>query len=156
MLKKMILPFALAMSLIGLSTAAHSEDESPAEFAKEYRQGAFQIAKFHFGDMGAMVKGKKDFNAEEFKKNAQVVAMISHIVGNGFGEGSNAEVEDTEAKPEIWTDAAGFKSKLEAFQVEADALVKASEGGKLDDGVKAQFGKVAETCKACHKDYRKE
>ncbi|MEN9432906.1 MAG: hypothetical protein RLZZ422_495 [Pseudomonadota bacterium] len=151
MLKKMILPFTLACALMGLTTAAHSADESPAEMAKEYRQGAFQITKYHFSQMGAVVKGNKEFNAEEFKKNAEVVAMMSHIVGNGFGEGSTAD--DSDAKPNIWTDAEGFKSKLQAFQTEADALVKASEAGKLDD-VKPQFGKVAETCKACHKEYR--
>lgn len=152
MLKKMILPFTLALSLLGVSTAAYSDD-SPAEAAMKYRQGAFQMTKFHFGQMGAVVKGAKEFNADEFKKNAEIVAMMSQIVANGFGEGSSAD--DSNAKPNVWTDAAGFKSKLESFQVEAAALAKAAESGDLEQ-IKPQFGKVAETCKACHKEYRND
>ncbi|WP_020561346.1 c-type cytochrome [Thiofilum flexile] len=153
MLKKMILPLTLAAAILGLSSAVYAE-ESPAEAAVEYRQGAYTITKTHFGRMGAMVKGATEFNAGEFKKDAEVVAMMSQIVGRGF-ELKDSITDDSEAKPNIWTDPEGFKSKLEAFQVEAANLVKAADTGDMEQ-IKPVFGKVAETCKACHKEYRED
>jgi cytochrome c556 len=64
-------------------------------------------------------------------------------------------VKNTEAKPEIWTKSGDFKTKMDNFQQEATKLAEVAKGGKEAD-IKAQFGKTAETCKACHKEFRKD
>ena len=41
------------------------------------------------------------------------------------------------------------------FQQEAAKLTEVAKGGD-EAAIKAQFGKTAETCKACHKEFRKD
>jgi len=61
--------------------------------------------------------------------------------------------EKTEAKAEIWTDAAGFAAKREAFQAELAKLQQAAAGGDVE-AIKAQFKTTGEACKACHSNFR--
>ena len=107
---------------------------------------------YHFGGMAGMMKGKMGFDAEGFKKNAEAVAALSQLVGNGFVEGSYEG--DTRAKKKIADNMDDFKQKLETFQVEAANLAKAAEGASDLEGLKPAFGAAGQTCKACHKAYR--
>ena len=67
MKKLVLLGLATALTSISLTAAA---EVKPFE-AIEYRQGIFKAIKWNFGPMGAMVKGKTEFNAEQFNKNAE-------------------------------------------------------------------------------------
>ncbi|WGZ92815.1 MAG: cytochrome c [Candidatus Thiothrix putei] len=146
---------AIAIAAIGFAVVTNvmADEKSPAEAAIDYRQGAFTMIKHHFGPMGAMVKGEMEFNAAEFAKNADAVAALSKFPANGFIAGSYEG--ETEAKPEIELNADDFKKKMETFQVEAAALAEVAKGGDIA-AIKPQFGKVGESCKACHKEYKKD
>lgn len=148
--KKAILISTLAVGL-ALTTFAVAKS-SPEEKAIEYRQGAFKMIGHHFGAMAGMVKGKVEFDAEAFRKNAEAVATLSQFAGNGFVDGSYDG--DTRAKKGIADNMDDFNKKLETFQIEAANLAKAAEGASDLDGLKPAFGKVGQSCKACHKAYR--
>ena len=151
---KQVLTVILATA--SLTAATHSfadEEKSPEEMAISYRQGAFTMIKHHFGPMAAMVKGDVEFNAAEFTKNAEAVAALSKFPINGFVAGSYSG--ETEAKADIELNAEDFNKKMETFQVEAAALVEAAKGGDMA-AIKPQFGKVGESCKACHKEYKED
>ena len=145
----------LASGLLGLSvlTAASAADQKPEDIA-EYRQSVFTIIGWNFKPIGAMMKGEVPFDAAAVARHAQYVEMMSKALLEGFSKGSGPDaVKHTEAKPEIWTDWDQFKSKLSNFEQEAAELSEVAKGG--DEGaIKAQFGKTAETCKACHKEFR--
>ena len=111
------------------------------------------MIKHHFGPMAAMVKGDVPFNAEEFTKNAEAVAALSKFPINGFVAGSYEG--KTEAKADIELNAEDFKKKMETFQVEAASLADVAKGGDMA-AIKPQFGKVGESCKACHKEYKED
>lgn len=145
----------LASGLLGLSvlTAASAADPKPEDTA-EYRQSVFTIIGWNFKPIGAMVKGEVPFDAAAVARHAQYVEMMSKALLEGFSKGSGPDaVKHTEAKPEIWTNWDQFNSKLNNFEQEAAKLAEVAKGG--DEGaIKAQFGKTAETCKACHKEFR--
>ena len=142
-------------SIAALTTTVMAEEKkSPEAMAIEYRQSAFEMIKYHFGPMAAMVKGDKEFNAAEFVKNAESVATLSKFPIHGFIEGSDKGAK-TEAKATIWSNRADFDKKMETFQVEAAALAEVAKGGDLA-AIKPQFGKVGESCKACHKEYKED
>ena len=147
---------AIAFTVAGVAVSSYAladgPQKSPEEMAIQYRQDAFHMIKYHFGPMAAMVKGEKEFNAEEFQKNAEAVATLSKFPMNGFIAGSDKGGK-TEAKAEIWTNMDDFKKKMETFQVEATSLAEVAKGGDLAT-IKPQFGKVGESCKACHKEYK--
>ncbi|MDG4554056.1 MAG: cytochrome c [Candidatus Competibacter sp.] len=147
----------LAGSILGLGflTVASAADPKP-EDAVRYRQSVYTVIGWNFKPIGAMMKGEIPFDAAAVARHAQYVEMMSKTAIEGFPKGSGPDaVKNTEAKPEIWTDWNQFETKMTDFQQEAAKLVEVAKGG--DQGaIKAQFGKTAETCKACHKEFRKD
>lgn len=145
----------LAGSILSLSllTAANAADPKP-EDAVRYRQSVYTVIGWHFKPIGAMMKSEIPFDAAAVARHAQYVEMMSKTAIAGFPKGSGPDaVKDTEAKPGIWTHWDQFEAKMNDFQQEATKLTEVAKGG--DQGaIKAQFGKTAETCKACHKEFR--
>lgn len=137
---------------IAASTIAFAANDAK-EDAAEYRQSTYKMVGQHVGAMGAMMKGKVDFNVESFAKNAEAVAMLSQLAPNGFEtEGLS---DDTEAKEEIWKDKEAFNEKMSDFQTAAANLAEATKTG--DEGkIKAAFGPLGKSCKGCHSDYREK
>lgn len=142
----LILGVFLAMSV---QTAMAQKPED----AIKYRQGVFRVIGWNFGSMAAMAKGKKPYNAEEFARNAEIVAFMSKLPLEGFTPGS--ESGDTRAKPDIWLDMEDFKAKLKKMQQEVDALAKVAKTGNFDAS-KEQLGEAGQACKACHDKYREK
>lgn len=155
LLKKLVAITITTASLAAISTALAEEKKSPEAMAIEYRQSAFTMIRYNFGPMAAMIKGEKEFNAAEFAKYAEAVATLSKFPAAGFIPGSDKGAE-TEAKEGIWSNRADFDKKMETFQIEAAALAETAKGATSVDAIKAQFGKVGESCKACHKEYRED
>lgn len=150
-----LLTGAIVTALTTMSV--YAAKQTPEEEAVGYRQSAYTMIKHHFGPMAAMVKGEMEFDAEAFTKNAEALATLSAFPINGFIEGSYIGQTDakTAAKANIGTDMADFKEKMESFKVEAANLAKASASGDMAE-IKPQFGKTAQTCKACHDQYREK
>lgn len=146
-MRKYIYAVLLSMSLI-FSGAAFSQT---TEKAIKYRQGAFSIMGWNFGAMADMIKGKRPYDQADFARRADIIAYMSHIPLEGFIDGSN--VGKTKAKPEVWENMDDFKSKMDAFQIEAVVLESVSKEGGFDK-VKKQFIRVGKTCKSCHDKYR--
>lgn len=145
------LMIAAAVSAGLLITPAWADEA--AEAAIHYRQSVFSAVKWHFGSMAAVVKGKAPFEAEAFAAHAQHVAALSRMALEGFPKGS--DFGETKAKDAIWSHFDDFKTKMEAFTTEAEALAKVAEGGDLG-AVKKQFGNTGKTCKSCHDDYKQD
>ncbi len=150
-----LLAGAIVTTLVTMS--AYAAKQTPEEAAVEYRQSAYTMIKHHFGPMAAMVKGEMEFDAEAFTKNAEALAALSAFPINGFVDGSYIGQTDakTDAKADIGTNMDDFKEKMESFKVESANLVKASASGDMAE-IKPQFGKTAQTCKACHDQYREK
>ena len=132
---------------------AQSAMAQKAEDAIKYRQGVFRVIGWNFGSMAAMAKGKKPYDAQEFARNAEIVAFMSQLPLEGFTPGS--ETGDTRAKPDIWLDLDDFKAKLEKMQQEVAALAKVAKTGNFGAS-KEQLGEAGQACKACHDKYREK
>ena len=141
---------------MGLLTAANAADATKPEDVVQYRQSVYTIIGWNFKPIGAMVKGEVPFDAAAVARHAQYVEMMSKAAPEGFSKGTGPDVvKKTEAKPEIWTKWSEFETKMNDFQQEAAKLTEVAKGGD-EKAIKAQFGKTAETCKACHKEFRKD
>lgn len=143
---------AVIATAIGLSMPAFAQFQKP-EDAIKYRKGALTVMGNHFGRIGAMASGRVPFDAKAVADNAAIVETMSKLPWAAFVPGSDKG--DTRALPEIWTEQAEFKAAAEKMQGEVVKLVAASKTGNLDS-VKAAFGAVGQTCKACHDNYRKD
>jgi cytochrome c556 len=138
---------ALVMAATAIPVVAQ---EVKPENQIKYRRAAYQLMNLNFTSLDNMAKDKKPFSAAEAQRNAELVAILSPIPKEYFGEGTD---KDTKAKPEIWTKRADFDAKMDKMVSEAGKLPTAVRAG---DGAafKKQVADVGAACKACHDDYR--
>ena len=147
-LKKVLATIALATC--AFSVSANSAFKEPSD-AIEYRQAAFSMISVQIGDMGAMLKGKVPFDAEQFKKRANNAAALSKMPWEAFYEGTDKG--DTAALAAVWAENATFVEKANAFAANADKLALAAQSGDKAVIGKA-FGAWAKGCKDCHKQFK--
>ncbi len=57
---------------------------SKGEQALKFRKSAYQVMAWNFGPMGAMAQGKVPYDAAEFAKRAERVAVIAPMLSEGF------------------------------------------------------------------------
>jgi cytochrome c556 len=89
------------------------------------------------------------------RSNAAKIADLSQKAGGWFHAGTGPDVAKTGAKPEIWQNEQDFTGKLGDFQKAATAFNAVAAGSDVDS-IKASFGDLGKSCKACHDKYRKE
>ena len=147
--------YCTAAALFTVAAGVHAAGEpTPAERAVGYRQGVFHAIAWNFGPMAGMVKGEMPFDAKDFALRAERVAFLSTLPLEGFIPDSR--VGKTDAKQEIWDNMDDFKSKMETFQTEAAKLAEAAKTASAVDSLKPQFGKVGQSCKDCHDNYKED
>ena len=144
---------ALAAAAFTLAAPASAQSFQKPEDAIKYRKGAFTVLAAHFGSLGAMANGRAPFDAQAAARHGDVIALVSHLPFTGFVAGSDKG--ETRAKADVWSEQAKFKGAAEKMQSEVGKLAAAAKTGNLDN-LKAAFGPAAQTCKACHDEYRKD
>ena len=142
---------ATVAPILLLATGSVVAQFKKPEDAIKYRQSAFTVMANSFGKIGAVVKGEAPYNKDDVAKNAAIVTMLSTLPWQAFGPGT----EGGNAKPEIWSDNAKFKSAAEKMQLAVVDLNTAAQSGN-QDAIKKAFGAVGQTCKGCHDDFKKK
>lgn len=137
---------AAVLGLLPALAAAGGIDDAIA-----YRKAMMEGQKWNLGQMAAMVKGARPYDMATFERHATWLSELSRMPWAAFPAGS--DVGDTKARAAIWEKPADFEAKAKALEVESAKLVEVSRSGELSK-IRFQFGRVAETCKACHKAYK--
>ena len=145
-------------TLIGVFMAVLVMGAAYAQFAKpedavNYRKAAMTLIGHHFGRMAAVVKRQQPYDKDDFGKNAQLVHTLSTLPWDAF-LAPGVDKFDTDLKLSPLKDQSDFMSHAGAFEKEAATLVSAAGSGDLN-GIRSQFGAVAQSCKSCHGRYRK-
>ena len=83
------------------------------------------------------------------------MAKLAARSAKWFPKGTGPEMGKTGAKPEIWQKSADFSAKVHDFQAASRALHQSAARGDMA-AVKASYGKLGGTCKACHDPYRSD
>ena len=149
---KLVATLTLAAAALVAALPAHAQFAKP-EDAIKYRKASMTIMAAHFGRVAGMAAGRIPFDATAAANNAAVAEQMSKLHWPAFMEGSGSG--DTGAKPEIWSNAAGFKAAADKLQTAMTNLSNAAKGGNLD-AIKAAVGPVGGACKGCHDDFRKQ
>jgi len=148
------MPLAAAVVLTLLMTApAHAQFQKP-EDAIDYRQSAFTVLASHFGRVAAMAQGKVPFDPSAAMANTAIARTMAPLPFAGFAAGTDKGLPQR-AKPEVWSDAARFKTLSEDMVAAMAKLDTAAKTGDLEQ-VKAAVGATGKACKACHDDFRAE
>ena len=142
----------IALILLVFAIAATAADGPKPETVIQYRQSIYHVMLWNWAPMGEMVKGKRPFDAADFKQRAERLAYMTKMLSDAFPEGSDKGA-DTDALPVIWENKKDFDAKLQDLQREAQSL--ATVAASADEAkIKEQFVKTGGACKACHDKYR--
>jgi len=147
----------LALISLGLMAATASFAQQKAEDLIKTRQGAYKVISWNVGRIKANVDGQ--FNKDEVLKAATAIQALANAgLGALYAPGTEKGVgyHETAAKPEIFDPNNKKIGEVAGnFGKEANELAKvAATGNKA--AVKVQLGKLQQTCKACHDDFRQE
>ena len=140
-----------ATSAVVLAASGIALAQMAPEEAVQTRQNIMKSVGAATGVGGGMAKGEIAFDAKVAGSVLATYVAASHTFDDYFPEGSE-NVGDTEAKPEIWSDRAGFEAKLAEFRESAEAGAAAKPDSL--EAFQPVFGAITQSCKSCHQNYR--
>ncbi|NJD25059.1 MAG: cytochrome c [Betaproteobacteria bacterium] len=146
----------LALALVAATIAGSAAAQMKPEDAIKFRQSAYTTMAWNMGRIKMNIEG--NYNKEDVIKAANVIQAIAnsgmgalYLPGTDKGKGW----KDTRVLPELFTDKEGVGKVAGAFNKEANEMAKVAATGDAA-AVKAQFGKLGESCKGCHDNYRRD
>lgn len=146
---------ALAVFVAAASTSAiagQAEDQQV-----KFRQSAYSFAAWNCSKIKKqVVEQPETYNKEQVVAAANAVAAVANSgLGSLYGPGTDQATgwKKSRLKPEFFSKQDDAKKAAIAFNKEANELAKVAATGDVG-AIKAQFGKVSETCKSCHDSFR--
>jgi cytochrome c556 len=117
------------------------------------RQASLDMSSVVLGSMRDAMKAGQDAKTQAYvatglAKWSKVLPTL-FVAGSGIGEATL----QTQAKPLIWNDRAGFEQAAANYAAAADKLVAFAKANDTD-GFKAQLAEVSRKCDACHAVYK--
>ena len=113
----------------------------------------------HYHDMGKAMKGIGDQlkasspSVETIQRNAALIAGYGPQILTWFPEGSGPDAGRTRARAEIWSDAATFRQRAQAFEAESARFNAVAQTGDLA-AIRAAQPALGTACKDCHDRFR--
>jgi cytochrome c556 len=147
-----------------IATPAAPMDASAPLGAQVSREQALQLMEERhegmeeIGDAMKLITRELRGDTPDLAKVREGAATINRLapeVSGWFPPGSGPEIDETEAKAEIWQKPEDFAAKRNAFQQSAQAFNAAAQGNDVA-AIRAAHAELGKTCKACHDLYREE
>lgn len=124
--------------------------QQPAVQIIETRQAGQDLVYSIVTDMKAAVAAKAD--VKPFADQANAMARWFHNFPGLFPAGTESG-HDTKAKPNVFSDPAGFAKAAEVTSAAAASLATAAKSGD-EAAFVTQFKALGQSCGACHREYR--
>ncbi|UCV06019.1 c-type cytochrome [Dechloromonas denitrificans] len=152
---KYVISSLLAALLLSCSAGAFAQQAGakPEQLIK-WRQSVYQVLGWNSSRIKANVDGQ--FNKEEVVRSANTIAALANSgIGALFAPGTETGKgwKETATKPEFFKNQQKVGELAGNFNREANELAKVAASGD-SAAIKAQFGKLSQTCKACHDDFK--
>jgi cytochrome c556 len=156
-IRMIAMALAAGMTVTAGGALAHN---TKGEVARTPGHKAALVRHDNFEKLGANFKRLND-ELRKSSPDAQVVTQsaanmkaLSAQLPSWFPKGSGKEARPkSEARPNIWSDAAGFNAAASNAQVQISKLHQAALSGDMGS-VRSQVRATGGACKACHDKYR--
>jgi cytochrome c556 len=148
-----VLVSVLLTATVGVSAIA--ADLKPAEQI-ETRQAGYAFMSWNMKKIKAKLSG--EYSQPTVQAAANAIAGIANSgMGALYGPGTDKDIGDvkTRVKPELFTEREEVGKVAMDFIAAANELAEVAAMGDPDE-VKAAFGELGKSCKACHDQFRKE
>lgn len=120
----------------------------------KYRQSMMKAMGAYVGAISAIVKGNVPYKGQ-LASHAAALHTIGSSLPELFPAGTGPDKVRTEAKREVWSKQAEFRSKAAAMAQEAEKLEKLA-GANDGAALAAQLDAVRKACASCHDAFRIE
>lgn len=137
--------FFMLASSIGVSYSQITN-----EGMAHYRLTLYHVIGHNIEVLAGMAKGDIEFDEEKAVHAAELLHMISKALPETFVEGS---YDETRVSPAIEDKRDTFDKAMLALQEESAKMIDAAHDLKT---LRPQVGKLGNTCKSCHDDFRLE
>jgi cytochrome c556 len=142
--------YLIAGLLAGVVTAGVAQAQTALQDIIVTRQAGMALQQAAFDSVKLALEAKLD--PKPYAKAAEAMAFWSAQIPTGFPPGSE-KGHDTKAKPEVWSDNAGFVKDAKDTADAANKLAELLKAGDADGGM-AQLKVLDRACVACHRSYR--
>jgi cytochrome c556 len=143
---------AVTAAAVTCASVTIAQNQSAAETVKSRQQGLKSL-----GAAFKLIRDELRSESPDAAKIRAAAADITHAagaIGIWFPAGTGPESGvKTDAKPEVWTDAAGFAAARTAFVREADKWAQLSNSADRS-AWKDAAASLGQSCKGCHDKYR--
>lgn len=139
----------MALLLAAFAGGAIAQNE---EGAIKYRQAVMKGIAGHAGGIAQISKGNVPFK-DQLNGHAHALHELAQYVPAAFKQ--KAMKGKTKAKDKIWKDWDDFEAKVQDLQAATEKLASAAKSGDMA-GVGKHLEATFESCKGCHKEYRKK
>jgi cytochrome c556 len=146
---KIVICGILLTAMVGLAFAGFAKPED----AIRYRQAVMTVIGQHFGRIAAVVKGQPPYNTNEVEHNAAVLRTMADLAWEAVMV-PGSDKGDTTLNASAMKEKDKFMAVAQQFESAVQKLEQTAKSGDIE-AVRAQFGEVAKSCKACHSSYRK-
>jgi cytochrome c556 len=140
--KQAVAALVVALTVGGAAVAVIAAD------AFQDRHMAMEMVGDAMKPLGAIAKKAAPFDTAVVKASATTIADNLKKAQALFPAGSGGG--ESRAKPEIWTDAAGFEKGMKDAHAAAVALQSVSDEAAFGPAL----GALGASCKSCHDKYR--
>lgn len=155
---KTVIATSAAAAALCISFNASAQVVGKMEDQIRWRQSAYQTMAWSMARIKANIEGT--YNKDQVVEAANVIQAVANSkMGALFQPGSDKGKgwRDTNVKPEFFKPESkeDLGKVAGAYVKEVNEMAKIAASGDAA-AVKAQFGKVGESCKACHEKFRQE
>lgn len=148
--RKLLLAVTLA-TIVSVSSAGPIEDQI------RFRQSAYSFISWNSGKIKKqVVEQPGSYNKEQVIAAANAIAAVANSgLGALYGAGTDKGTgwRPTQLKPEFFQQPEEAKRLAVAFNTAANDLARVAQSGDVE-AIKTQFGKLNETCRSCHNNFR--
>jgi cytochrome c556 len=154
-MNKLVSIAALSLTVAATGNAA-AEQLKPEEQILT-RQAGYTFMSWNMGKIKANLEG--DFSQTQVAAAANAIAGIANSgMGVLYGPGTDKDIGDvkTRVKPELFTEREKVGEVARNFIAAANNMAEAASMAASKEDVKSAFADLGESCKACHKEFRKD
>lgn len=144
--------FTLALPFAGEATA-NNIDAAAAQAAIDKRVMGMKDARSAMATVRRMVRGQEAFDRATVLAALQLVQEELVKMPEEFPPGSKALPSD--AKPEVWTDWAGFLKAVDENKAAVDKLKAEASAATDVKAIQSGYQSLEKACDGCHDKYRK-
>ncbi len=144
-----LLKSVVAVGLLAVVATTGAQGDRDALI--KYRQALMKAQSGHLGAMFQIASGKAG-QQSDLQAHAHGLAEVSKMLKGAFKTATQGG--KTKAKADIWKNWSDFEQKAGSMEQAAADVLAAVKSGDTS-AVGAKLGDAGDTCKACHKKYRK-